>query len=220
MVSETLHALAGLITQTPAAVIARDLLSFAHLLVFAGGLGSVIVTDLSLLVSINRVFDRDRLRAIHRGHAIITAALVGLWITGLGLALIATGGNPAAASPKLVAKLATVAMLTLTAFAMGTVGLTLLQQAVGTRLPDLPLRTKLTFATLAGMSLGGWSTATLLGAAKTTLEASATAAAGVLLTTHGSTVMALIVVVLAQHFGARLVRRARQQAAVGEAPAL
>ena len=55
---------------------------------------------------------------VRRAHRLIMASLVVFWLSGLSLLALKTELEIARLTPKLVAKLGTVAMLTLTASAM------------------------------------------------------------------------------------------------------
>lgn len=196
---EPIAALATLIDATPPAALLRDALVLGHLAAMAVGLGSVIVAEIAMLGHLARPFPPARMDALWRTHRQVGWALVALWATGLPLAALATGADPAEASPKLVAKLATAGGLGLTALAMGRFALPLLAQGEGQALLALPLGRKLGLGLCAGMSMGGWATALLLGAAGTTRTAGAEAVAGVVLLSHGAALGTVLAGVLLGH---------------------
>lgn len=173
-----------LLAQTSTLQIATDALVICHLVALVAGLGTVLRTDLSILMGLKRAFTAEDLEMVHRAHRTIGVALFALWVTGFGLAWVKTGGALGQASPKLVAKLITVSCLTGTALAMSVAGLRILQSAVGAPLVALATRRRLLLGFLAGMSVAGWGTALLLGAAGTTRPADWAALSVILNATH------------------------------------
>ncbi|MBT8154039.1 hypothetical protein KMP13_09040 [Epibacterium ulvae] len=143
------------------------------------------MTDLHILRHAFRPLDKSDTDLIKRAHKVITVALWGLWITGLGLFYLKTNGDLAAASPKLWAKLATVTLLTATAIGMARVAVPIVTAVVGQRLIDLGLGKKLMLASFAAMSAAGWLTALLLGGAETTRTADFTTLGTILATSFG-----------------------------------
>lgn len=190
-----LHNIIGIFEDTTPTKLAKDLLVLSHLMALAVGLGTVLLTDLHILRRAFRPLQDDDTLLINRAHKIITVALWGLWITGLGLFYLKTNGDLTAASPKLWAKLTTVILLTVTAMAMARVAVPVINTLVGQRLIDLGLGKKLMLASFAAMSAAGWLTALLLGGAEFTRSADYTALGVILAGSFG----------LAQLFGNGLV---------------
>ena len=190
-----LHNIIGIFEDTTPIKLVKDLLVLSHLMALAVGLGTVFLTDLHILRRAFRPLRDDDTHVINRAHKIITVALWGLWITGLGLFYLKTNGDLAAASPKLWAKLTTVIQLTVTAMAMARVAVPIINNVVGQRLIDLGLGKKLMLASFAAMSGAGWLTALLLGGAEITRSAGYSALGVILATNFG----------LAQLFGSGLV---------------
>ncbi len=180
-----LHNILGIVADTNPTKLTKDLLVLSHLMALAVGLGTVLLTDLHILRHAFRPLQQDDTQLIKRAHKIITVALWGLWITGLGLFYLKTNGDLAAASPKLWAKLATVILLTTTAMAMSRVAVPIINAVVGQRLVDLRLGTKLLLASFAAMSAAGWLTALLLGGAETTRTADFATLGTILATSFG-----------------------------------
>jgi hypothetical protein len=193
MINDVLAGLHTFLTSVPSTVAMSDALTVSHLAAMALGLGAVLRTDFELLVRCRQRFCEEDLMRLERTHALIGLALVGLWATGLGLFALRTGGDLAAASPKLIAKLGTVGLLTLTALAMGRFDMALLRQSIGRALLAAPLGRKVALAALAGFSMGGWATALLLGGASVMLSAEPVALVGVVTFVH----LAAIAVMLA-----------------------
>lgn len=167
--------LEALVLSTPLDQMSWDGVILAHLLALAVGLGCVLRTDFSMLGRLrNPVTERDFER-LQRAHQTIFLALIGLWVTGAGLFYMKTGGDLNAASDKLMAKLVTVCCLSLTAVGMSWAGLPMLRAAIGRPLAALRFSHRVGLGALAGLSVAGWTTALLLGAAGTTREAAAPA---------------------------------------------
>jgi len=143
-----------------------DAATFVHLAAMAAGCGAVVFADSTLLRRPSRPFGRGQLAVIEHAHGIITIALVLLWLSGLALLGLKIGFDPARFSPKLVTKLGTVTMLTVTAVAMACYALPYLRANLGRRLIDAPLPQQSALALCAAMSAAGWSTALLLGSSK------------------------------------------------------
>jgi len=184
--------LADLLRVTSVEQIAKDIMVISHLLALALGIGTVLRTDWSILTGLARPFTQADYDRVHAAHKVIARALWALWITGFGLFMLKTGGDPAAVSPKLMAKLATVTMLTVTAMMMFDLGMPVLQRQIGTRLVDFAAKPRTGLAVLAGLSMAGWGTALLLGAAATTQLASWAPLAALLTLTHSAGVVVTV----------------------------
>ena len=208
--SDILPGLDALLRGTPGVQVVKDLLVIGHLAALAVGLGTVLRTDMRILLRLRDRFTGQDFTALTTAHYTIGWSILTLWVMGLGLFVLKTGGDPAAASPKLVAKLITVSWLSLTAACMSAFGLPMLARAVGRPLAELPLVLRMKLAIFAGMSAAGWGTALLLGAAGTTLAAEWAALRELLLLLHGGTVggMVLVAVLLGR-------MRPRQDESVG-----
>lgn len=167
--------LEALVMGTSLDQISRDGLILAHLLALAIGLGCVVRTDLSMLQRLGRPVTRRDFARLKGAHQTIFLALIGLWLTGAGLFYLKTGGDLNAASPKLIAKLTTVACLSITAVGMSWIGLPMLRRTIGRPLAALGFWHRIGLALFAGLSLAGWSIAMILGAAGTTRAAAAPA---------------------------------------------
>ncbi len=155
-----------------------DTATYVHLAAMAAGLGAVIFADTTILRRMLRPTSRHQVAIIDHAHGLITVALVLLWVSGLAIIWLKTGFDVAKFSPKLITKLATVSMLTVTAVAMSKFALPYLRANIGRRLIDAPLAEQCQLAVCIAMSAGGWGTALLLGSSK-------------ILKTAGSEVMAM-----------------------------
>ena len=143
-----------------------DFATFVHLGAMAAGLGAVIFADSTILRRIDKRTNRRQLAVIDHAHHIISIALVLLWASGLALLGLKTGFDPSKFSPKLITKLGTVTVLTMTALAMANFALPYMRANLGRRLIDAPLIEQCQLALCVGMSAAGWGTALLLGSSK------------------------------------------------------
>ena len=143
-----------------------DVATFAHLGAMAAGLGAVIFADSTILSRLTRRITRRQMTVIDHAHYTITIALVLLWTSGLSLLGLKAGFDPANFSPKLVTKLGTVLVLTITAIAMAKFALPYMRANVGRRLIDAPLAEQCQLALCVAMSAAGWGTSLLLGSSK------------------------------------------------------
>jgi hypothetical protein len=149
-----------------AASILIDVATFSHLAGMAAGCGAVIFTDSLILRRISQPATAHQIAVVHHAHTVISIALGVLWVSGLVLLGIRTGFDPGLMTPKLIAKLGTVTVLTVTAVAMARIALPLIDDSVGRRLLDAPLGQQCQLALCVGMSAAGWGTALMLGASK------------------------------------------------------
>lgn len=168
--------------------LAADVVVVIHLASLAVGLGTVISLDLIALRQLHRPITAGWLTDLKRGHGLIGGALVMLWVSGAGLVALRFGFDPAHWPVKLVAKLATVASLSAVAVAMWAWALPQLQRAVGCPPLALPLARRLGLATVAGVSVAGWSTALCLGAMSVARDLPAADLVWIVLVWHGAIV--------------------------------
>ena len=141
----------------------RDTATIGHLAAMAVGLGSAVFADWTILSRTSLPFAADQLAVVRRAHRLIAVSLALLWLSGLTLLALKTELEIARITPKLVAKLGTVATLTVTASAMGHIALPRLSANLGRRLTLLPAPERCALATCCALSSAGWGTALLLG---------------------------------------------------------
>ncbi|MEO1468874.1 MAG: hypothetical protein AAFV86_07460 [Pseudomonadota bacterium] len=149
---------------TGAEALLLDLVRLGHLGAVAVGLGVVVATDLTLLRLIGLPLGPRQGRVIEAAHGLLVPALAAAWATGLGLAALRTGLDPVTVTPKLLAKLAVVSLLTANAALIQTAVRPILADHRGRRIQALPLGHKLVLAIAGGLSVAGWGSALLLGA--------------------------------------------------------
>lgn len=141
----------------------NDAARATHLLGLALGFGVAILADLCAARSLLRPLDHRELETLHQYHRTVALGLTLFWTSGLVLLWLRTGFQPENFSPKLMAKLGVVAMLTINAHLIGRIGLPTMIAWQGFRYGALPLPHRLRLAALAGMSGAGWISALALG---------------------------------------------------------
>lgn len=140
-----------------------DLFRTGHMAAFAVGIGSAIFLEISVMQRCRNRIDADALDMLEIGHTIISAAVMALWLTGLGLLMIRTGLEAAPFTAKLTAKVAVVTILTANMFAIEHIALPRLRALKGLALTSVPPRTLAVLGAFAGLSAGTWTVALMLG---------------------------------------------------------
>ncbi|MEM9146849.1 MAG: hypothetical protein AAGC57_11665 [Pseudomonadota bacterium] len=140
-----------------------DLLRIVHLAAAAIGIGAMVATDFTMLRLAHRPIGPRHWRALEAAHLLIAPALLVAWASGMVLAFQATGGNPAAMTPKLAIKLGVVTLLTLDAWYIAKHIRPIMEEAGGIRLIELPFLQRLALGIAAALSVAGWCSALLLG---------------------------------------------------------
>ncbi|MGR3511260.1 MAG: hypothetical protein ACU0GG_00740 [Paracoccaceae bacterium] len=141
----------------------NDAARAAHLLGLALGFGVAILADLCAARSLFRPLDEHEFTDLHRYHRTVAFGLALFWASGLLLLWLRTGFDPANFTPKLIAKLCVVTMLTANAYLIGRLGLPTMIAYAGHRFGALPVTHRLRLGALAGMSGAGWIAALALG---------------------------------------------------------
>lgn len=141
----------------------NDAARAAHLIGLALGFGVAIMADLLAARSLFRPLQDHELDDLHRYHRTVALGLTLFWASGLVLLWLRTGFDPANFSPKLIAKLCVVSLLTVNAYLIGRIGLPTMLDWAGCRFGSLPLAHRLRLGALAGMSGAGWISALALG---------------------------------------------------------
>ena len=140
-----------------------DALRFGHLLALALGLGLAMTADVSALGLVRKPVTTAFVARLETLHLAVLAGFAMLWLTGIALFYVRTGFDFSAASPKLTAKFAVVALLTLNAFLIGRIGLPTLQRCVGLKFGAFPFADRLKLSVVAALSTAGWFCALALG---------------------------------------------------------
>jgi hypothetical protein len=150
----------------------NDAARAAHLLGLALGFGVAIVADFTAARSLVRPLDSRDFATLHSYHRTVSIGLMLFWVSGMVLLWLRTGLDPANFSPKLLAKLGVVSLLTVNAILIGRIALPMMKAWSEVRFGALPLAQRLCLAMLAGISSAGWVSAIALGvfSAMKTLE--------------------------------------------------
>ncbi len=141
----------------------NDAARAAHLVGLALGFGVAIMADLCAARSMFRPLQDHEFDDLHRYHRTVALGLALFWASGLVLLWLRTGFDPANFTPKLIAKLCVVSLLTVNAYLIGRIGLPTMMAWAGYRFGALPIAHRLRLAALAGMSGAGWISALALG---------------------------------------------------------
>lgn len=140
-----------------------DCLRVAHMAAFAVGIGGAAFLELHLTKRVHHAIDAETLRLIDLGHELIKLAVLGLWMTGLGLLFFRLQVYEGVFSAKLGAKLLIVSGLTVNMLVIQRVALPALRQFEGRGYADMPTTLLGRLGAIAGFSAGTWVSALLLG---------------------------------------------------------
>ena len=141
----------------------NDAARAVHLLGLALGFGVAIMADLSAARMLVRPLDDREIDLLHAYHRTVAIGLTLFWVSGLVLLWLRTGFQPENFSPKLMAKLGIVALLTFNAIMIGRIGLRALDEWFGYRFGAMPIGERARLSALAGLSCAGWISALVLG---------------------------------------------------------
>ena len=141
----------------------NDAARAVHLLGLALGFGVAIIADLSASRTLVRPLSIAEIETLERYHRMVAVGLSLFWISGLVLLWLRTGFDPENFSPKLLAKLGVVTLLTFNAILIGKIGLNAIIEWEGARFGELPFMERLQLGALAGLSGAGWISALSLG---------------------------------------------------------
>ena len=141
----------------------NDAARAVHLLGLALGFGVAIMADLSAARMLVRPLDGREIDLLHAYHRTVAIGLTLFWTSGLVLLWLRTGFQPENFSPKLMAKLGIVTLLTFNAIMIGRIGLRALDEWFGCRFGAIPIGERARLSALAGLSSAGWISALILG---------------------------------------------------------
>lgn len=143
-----------------------DLASYAHILAVAIGFGAAFLTDMLVLARLGQKVDQSFLTTLRNYHGIISFSVMAMWITGLIMIYIRAGFDFANFSPKLIAKIVIVTVLTVNAQIIGNVFMPMIEGSVGKSLLWLPVGTQIKLAGIGATSTASWMLALVLGSSK------------------------------------------------------
>lgn len=141
----------------------NDAVRYLHLLAVAIGLGTSFVADATVFRRLKYPLTDGFLAMLHWCHQLVTFALVFMWLSGIALIYMRTGFVWDNFSPKLIAKIVVVSILTLNAMLIGAYAMPNLKRSVGVCPKDLSVRMQLPMAFVAGVSTTSWLLALSLG---------------------------------------------------------
>lgn len=141
-----------------------DIVRVVHLVSLAVGIGVAAFLEVTIIRNPRDVLDASQLGLIKAGHKLVRMAVIGLWASGLVLLAVRTGFAPSAFTPKLMAKLAVVGLLTANMFAIEHIILPKLERVRDGIILDLPSGERAGIGAIVGLSAGCWISALLLGA--------------------------------------------------------
>lgn len=144
-------------------ILVNDMARAAHLLGMALGFGVALIADLMAARAVLRPLDDREIEHLEIFHRVVSMGLALLWGSGLTLLYLRTGFALDEMSPKLMAKLCVVALLTLNAVAIGRIGLPTFRNYQSWRFGDIPLTFRLQLSALATISGACWVSALSLG---------------------------------------------------------
>ena len=134
-----------------------------HFLGLALGLGFAIKADFFASRFMLRPLSDYELASLYTYHRTISFGLGLFWISGIALLYLRTGFQAENFSPKLLAKLAVVSVLTINAVLIGRFALTALRRSRQFRLGDLTFWRRIQFCTIGALSMASWVSALVLG---------------------------------------------------------
>lgn len=136
--------------------LAADALTLFHLLSFATGIGTALFLQIRIVPRFRTRIDKTDLRILMQGHTLITAAIVGLWVTGVAMLLLQTMVIGARFTPLMASKLAVVAILTVNMHLIERQVLPVLAWARNESVSVLSRDQLSMFGAIAGLSAISW----------------------------------------------------------------
>lgn len=140
-----------------------DFIRSVHLIGVVIGFGLALLADMFAIRAFSGPVSQRDIAVLHRLHIGVSIGLVLLWASGLALIQVRTGFELANFTPKLIAKIAVVALLTANAFVISTYALPMLERIRATGFCATTLHNRLELASVAGVSLACWISAFALG---------------------------------------------------------
>ncbi len=135
-----------------------------HLSVLVISTFLVVSADLTAVKSAFRSLGDADFQRLHRNHSFLSKCLVLFWMSGLFLVWRGTGFELEQFSPKLIAKIAVVALLTANAVAIGKFALPYMERNQGMTFGQFSFPVRMRLAGSAGVSSASWISAFCLGA--------------------------------------------------------
>ena len=140
-----------------------DVIRYTHLLAIIVGLGASFIADATVFRHLKAPLSAEFLSNLHWLHCIVNLALWGMWISGAVLIYLRTGFVLDNFSPKLIAKVVVVSVLTLNSLLISRYAMPKLALKTREAPLDFSKRLKLPLAMIAGFSTTSWLLALALG---------------------------------------------------------
>lgn len=144
-------------------VLLNDGVRYAHLLTIAIGFGISFLADANVFRHLRAPLNGALISTLHWYHSIVTFALMGMWMSGLALIYMRTGFVLENFSPKLIAKIIVVLVLTLNSLAINRYAIPCLAGNLDKTLMQLPFKIMMPMALVSGASTTSWLFALSLG---------------------------------------------------------
>ena len=135
-----------------------------HIVMLVICLGIAALADLTAAKSISRPLSDRSLAKLNTYHRALTTGLIILWISGLMIIWLKTSFDVAQFSPKLMAKIFVVSILSVNAIVIGWLALGTFKEHREMRFGELRFGLRLALAVSAGLSTASWISAFCLGA--------------------------------------------------------
>lgn len=142
----------------------EEIVRWAHLSILGLCFFLVVFADLTAANSVFRPLYKGEFARLRSLHAALSAGLIVLWLTGLFLIWRGTGFDVAQFSPKLIAKITVVSLLTLNAFAIGQIALPFFERNREMMFGEFDISVRLRLTCLGAVSSASWISAFCLGA--------------------------------------------------------
>ncbi|MBU2934783.1 MULTISPECIES: hypothetical protein [Pacificibacter] len=152
----------------------NDLIRYIHLLAVVIGFGTAFAVDATFLRRLKAPITRPFIAALHWHHQLVSYALLVMWMSGLALVYLRTGFDLENFSPKLIAKIIVVSILTANAWMINIHAMPLLAQSVGNSPLSLPSYSLIHLSLVAGVSTASWLLGLALGSSVILKTADAT----------------------------------------------
>ncbi len=145
-------------------LIPEDFVRNVHLATLAICAWFVISADLTAAKSSFHPLSDHDFKRLHRNHKFLAWGLIVFWLSGAYLIWLGTAFDPSQFSPKLMAKITVVTVLTLNAVIIGRLVLPYIERNRTVTFGELPIEVRLRLALCASVSSASWISAFCLGA--------------------------------------------------------
>ena len=144
----------------------EEFMRSAHLATLAACAWLVISADLTAAKSTFRNLSAHDFKRLHLNHRALAWGLAIFWLSGIYLIWNATAFDPAQLSPKLMAKLIVVTILTVNAVVIGRFALPFMERNQSMTFGEFNFEVRWRLALCSGISTASWISAFCLGAIK------------------------------------------------------